>query len=259
MNNCTAFVNEKGGSSKTTLAVHAASFMAATGRKTVLLDMDPQGSAGKCLGVTLQNNEPSIFEALLSMTSTPQEAIKCTPIENLWLLPADQRLSDLTLNIAHHPRRYAKLENMVRHLGDYEYVFIDSPPSLGLLLINILMASDKVILPVPVNFLGLHGCLSALKTIFRLRKELPKNHLDIQALVPVMYRETGRQKAFLDRMRKHLGEQVTQSVIPFDSNVDLAQGLGKTLFEIAPDSPAAHAMSNLFREVFTREPALEAQ
>ncbi|MDA0999900.1 MAG: ParA family protein [bacterium] len=250
MSGCIAFVNEKGGTAKTTLAVHAAAFTAASGRKTLLLDMDPQGSAGKCLGVSLLDREPSIYEAMLSDTFPPREILKRTSTENLWLAPADQRLSDLTLNIASHPRRYAKLKNVTRHFSDFEFIFIDSPPSLGLLAINILMAASKVVVPVPVNFLGLHGCLRVLKTILRLCWELPKNRLDIEAFVPVMYQGTGRQKAFLERLRAHLGKQVSDAIIPLDANVDLAQGLGKTLFEIAPECPAAQAMSDLFEEVF---------
>ena len=249
MTRCFSFINEKGGTSKTTLAVHGADYFARSGLRTLLLDMDPQGHVGKSLGISSRPREPNLFDVLVSRKLSLGEVVKSTKIANIFVAPSDKRMADFTINVVRAPDRHLRLARALEDLTGYDVTIIDSPPSLGIPVINILIAATDVIIPVPLNYLGLDGCSQVLKTIIRIKHTFSKNHLRIRAIVPVMHRVTRRQNLVLEKLREHFGNRVTQAIIPFDDTIDLAQASGRTVFEAFPDCPGAKGMAEVFEEL----------
>lgn len=230
-------MNEKGGTAKTTVAVHAAAFFATSGLRTALLDMDPQGSAGRCLGIPLSPQEPSIFEAIIEEKTTLPEVLKESRLENLWVAPSDTRLADLTLNIAWDDNRQSRLASILDSLDEYDAILIDSPGSLGMGTINVIMAAHEVIIPVPLTFLGTNGCIQTMKTILRMWKIRGRKKPDVRAILPVMFDNSMRQKRFLSFLQKRFTGHISKAIIPFDEKIDQAQFTGRTMYETCPGNP----------------------
>ncbi len=249
MNQRIAFVNEKGGTAKTTLAVHAAVHLASQGLRTALLDMDPQGHAGKCLDIIPSSQEPSIFEALVKDQMPLTRILKKTRVKNLWLAPSDTRLADFTVNIVHDEHRQSRLATAIEPLGDYDAILIDSAPSLGLGAINVLMASREVIIPVPLTYLGMDGCIQTIKSVLRLRKIHSRKEPDVRAVVPVMFNGSREQKRILSSLQKRFASRMAKVVVPFDDNVDQAQSAGLTVYETNPESRVAISLAAFSKEI----------
>ncbi len=250
MNRRIAFMNEKGGSGKTTLAVHVAAHFASQGLRTVLLDMDPQGGASKCLNATPSPQEPSIFEALVKERIPLISVLKKTHTDNLWVAPSDARLADFTVNIVHDENRQLRLASAIEALGYFDAVLIDSPPSLGLGSINILMASRDVVIPVPPTYLGMDGCIQTIKSILRLRKTCSAKNPDLRAVVPVMFNGSKGQKRILSSLQKRFSRRMSKAIVPFDDAVEQAQVAGKTVYAANPGSLASMSLEAFSKEIF---------
>ncbi len=249
MNRRIAFMNEKGGSGKTTLAVHTAAHLASQGLRTVLLDMDPQGHAGKCLNAVLSPQEPSIFEALVKEQIPLISVLKKNRANNLWVAPSDARLADFTVNIVNDENRQFRLAKAIEALGYFDAIVIDSAPSLGLGAINALMASSEVVIPVPLTYLGMEGCIQTLKSVLRLRKIHSSKNPDVRAVVPVMFNGSEGQKRILSSLHKRFSSRLAKVIVPFDDAVDQAQSAGKTVYETKPKSPIATSLAAVSREI----------
>jgi len=233
-----SFVNEKGGSGKTTLTINVGAYIASRGKKVLILDMDPQGHIGKSLGLDVKRIDDTIFDALVNEDLKLTDVIRKTSLKNLDIAPSN---------------KFLKLAKKIEQLNGYDYLLIDCPPSLGLLTVNILLAVTEVIIPVSLTFLALDGCAEIVDTVRTIKRNFAKNDLDITMVVPTFYRNTNMANAILGKLKIYFGNRVSDTIIKFDVKIDQSQSFGKTIFEFAPDSPGAKMMGELAKEVMAIE------
>lgn len=247
-------MNEKGGSGKTTLATHCAAFFALQNRRSLLVDCDPQGHAGKSLGIQVNALQATLLEALIRPDTPLDSVIRATNVRHLDLAPCNKTMSDFAMNALRHPDRHLKLKNALAPLAGYDAVFIDSPPSLSLITLNILTASEEVVIPVSCSYLALDGCAEIVKTIRRLKSHFPDKKLAVALVVPTLYRDSPLSRAVVDRMARFFGDRLFPSPVPFDDTVDQAQSFGQTVFQFAPESPSAQSLSRVADALFRMIP-----
>ncbi len=244
-----AFVNEKGGSCKTTFSVNIAAYLAGHGKKVLLVDMDPQGQVGKSLGLRVAEIETTVFELLTDPAVPAAKAIVATEIKNLDVIPANKTLVDFAVVAAADEDRALKLKNKLDGLRGYDYLIIDSPPSLGLPTINIMLAVKEIIVPVSLTYLALDGCSEIDETVRNVRETYGKKDLRISLVVPTLYRRTRLADAILAKLREFYGERVSNTVVGYSVAVDEAQSFGRTIWDYAPHSRGAEMIGALAKEI----------
>jgi len=259
-----AFINEKGGTCKTTLCVNIGAWLASRrGQRVLIADLDTQGHAGKSLGVDVRSMSPTVKELLLG--TAPLDAVaRATAIPGLDLLPANKALADFPVEVASHADRGDKLREIVDALpsGRWDFVLFDAPPSVSLVTENVLRAATEVVLPVALTYLALDGCAEIMDSLARLsaeRGEAPA----VTLIVPALYRKTQLADEILAKLRQRFPREIARTVLGWSVKVDEAQSHGLTVFEHAPGSSGAQALAALADEVFDREvaaaPALAAE
>lgn len=248
-----AFINEKGGSCKTTLAVNVAAWLA-TGRsqRILLADLDTQGHAGKSLGVDVRGLSPTVHEWLTGEASF-EAVVRPTPVPGLDLLPANKVLAGLPVALAAAPDRATRLAARLAAIpeGRYDAVLIDSPPSRSLVTENVLCAADAIVVPVALTYLALDGCAEILESL----DDLKAAHGRAPALglvVPALYRKTQLADEILAKLRARFPAELSGTVLGWSVKVDEAQSHGRTVFEHAPRSPGAVALAEIADEVLVR-------
>jgi len=244
-----AFVNEKGGSCKTTLAVNLAAYYAQQGKSVCLVDMDPQGQVGKALGMDVAAIRPSVFELLTDPQVTVEQAIRPTSLPNLNIIAANKTLVDFPVVAAADPDRVTRLKEKLDRLRGYDYVLIDSPPSLGLLTLNIMMAVKEIIIPVSLTFLALDGCSEIVETVENVKKNYHKRDLRVTMVVPTLYRRTNLADAILAKLGEFFGDRLSKTVVGYNVAIDEAQSMGQTIWQYDPSSRGAEALAALAEEI----------
>jgi len=244
-----AFVNEKGGSCKTTLSVNTAAYLAAKGEKVLLIDMDPQGQVGKSLGFDVAAAEPTIFEVLTDANVAARDAVYGTEIANLDVILANKLLVDFPVIAAVDDDRVMKLKDKLDKLRGYDYIIVDSPPSLGLITLNIMLAVKEIIIPVSLTYLALDGCSEIDETVTNVRDTYGKKDLKITLVVPTLYRRTNLADAILAKLRDFYGERVAKTVVGYNVAVDEAQSFGRTIWDYKPRSHGAQMLAALAEEI----------
>jgi chromosome partitioning protein len=244
-----AFINEKGGTCKTTLCVNVAARLAARGRRVLVADLDTQGHAGKSLGVDPRRLAPTVHDWLLG--GAPFEAVvRRTPVPGLDLLPANKDLAGFPVAAASAPERArllaARLDGITA--GAYDAVLVDSPPSRSLVTDNILVAVREVVIPVALTYLALDGCAEILESLDALRAEQGAAPA-LTLVVATLYRKTQLADEILTKLRERLGEAVSPTVLGWSVKVDEAQSRGMTVFEWAPRSTGARALAAIADEI----------
>jgi chromosome partitioning protein len=248
-----ALANQKGGVGKTTTAVNLGAYLASTGYSVLLVDVDPQANATSSLGVSKKGLAHSTYEVLLDGVP-PEQAILLTKQVRLDLLPATPALAGALVELVDTDRREHRLGGILdRVVGRYDYVFIDSPPSLGLLTINALTAArDGVIIPVQCEYLALEGLGQLLKTIYMVRDSL-NPRLVIAGVVLTMYdARTNLSKQVVEEIRRYFPAYVFKTVIPRTVRLSEAPSYGETILRYAPASVGALAYQALARELTER-------
>jgi chromosome partitioning protein len=247
-----AIANQKGGVGKTTTAINLASCLAVAEKKTLLIDMDPQGNTTSGLGVNKNNVELSTYDVVLGDLSI-DKALVDTEIERLKLLPANINLVGAELELVTELDREKRLKKAIAEIeGPYEYIIIDCPPSLGLLTLNALTAADSLIIPIQCEYYALEGLGQLLNTIGLVRKHLNPD-LDIHGVLLTMY--DGRlnlSKQVADEARKFFPEKVFETVISRNVRLSEAPSFGKPilLYDILCTGAANYI--NLAKEVLSR-------
>jgi chromosome partitioning protein len=244
-----AFVNEKGGSCKTTLAVNIAAYLAQQGKKVCLVDMDPQGQVGKSLGFDVAAAKPTVHELLIDPQVAAADAAYASPVPNLDVILANKRLVDFPVVAAADEDRVMKLREKLDRLRGYDFLIVDSPPSLGLLTLNIMMAVKEIVIPVSLTFLALDGCSEIVETVENVKKTYRKRDLDITLVAATLYRRTNLADAILAKLGDFFGDRLAKTVIHYNVAVDEAQSLGQTIWDYAPRSPGAEMMAALAEEI----------
>ncbi|MET0980381.1 MAG: ParA family protein [Candidatus Saccharimonadales bacterium] len=243
--------NQKGGVGKTTSAVNIAYYLAKMGKKTLLVDFDPQGNASSGLGIDKQSLESTMTDVILE-TKTLSEIIIPTEHKNLFLAPATSHLANTEVELAQANRRFTRLKNAIDNTPNYDFIIIDSPPSLSLLTVNGLIAARYVLLPVQAEFYALEGLGQLLETMKLIRKSMNPT-LDLIGVLPTMVDgRTTLSGQVHEEIKKHFPGKVFKTVIP--RNIRLAEAPSHGLPVGAYDkfSKGARAYKAVTKEVVER-------
>lgn len=253
-----AIVNQKGGVGKTTTAVNLATAMAACQKRVLVVDLDPQGNASTGLGVPRNQRDADSYSVLIGENSIAEAAIK-TQVPGLEIVPASLDLSGAEIEMVPMQHREFRLrEALVRHVAasPYDYILLDCPPSLGLLTVNALVASDGVLVPLQCEFYALEGLSQLIRTVERVRKNLNPD-LEMQGVVLTMFdRRNNLSEQVAADVRDHFGDVVYGTVIPRNVRISEAPSYGKPVIVYDTQCKGSRAYLNLAREVLKREKSL---
>jgi chromosome partitioning protein len=255
--------NQKGGVGKTTSTVNVAAALAQLGQRVLVVDLDPQGNASTALGAEHHRGVPSTYDALVDGTSLADVSRPSPEVDNLWVVPATIDLAGAEIELVSVVARESRLAKALStHPGigsaqdkgedRLDYVFVDCPPSLGLLTLNALVASAEVMIPIQAEYYALEGLGQLLETI-----EMVKAHLNprlrVTTILITMYDARTRLAAGVaEEVREHFAEEVLHTAIPRSVRVSEAPSYGQTVMTYDPASPGALSYLEAAREVAAR-------
>lgn len=248
-----SIVNQKGGVGKTTTAINLASYLAKLGNFVLLIDLDPQANATSGIGVDYKNISAGLYEVLMGPHNLHQITIPVNP-ENLRVVPANQNLAGANIELVTQPEREYRLLKEITDIQDhYDYIIIDSPPSLGLLTINGLVASDEVLIPVQCEYFALEGLGQLLNTI-NLVKSYLKPELKIAGALMTMYDDRHKlTREVFDELYRYFPNKIFRTVIPRNSKLAEAPSFGKSILYYDPKNKGAKAYERLARELIEQK------
>jgi len=251
-----AFINEKGGTCKTTLAVNIAAYFARKGLKVLLIDLDTQGHAGKSLGIDVRSVRRNVFHFLVDESTRLDEVVHSTAVANLWVIPSYKEMAEFPVVAATDPRRWYRLADRlgVADLHEYEAILFDSPPSLGLTTINILLAATEVVVPVALTYLALDGCAEIVETVRRVAAEHGRGELRICLVVPTLYRKTALADEILAKLEAYFPQSLAKTPLAYNVKLDEAQSHGRTIWDYAPASRGAKMIASISEELWAVSP-----
>lgn len=245
--------NQKGGVGKTTTSLNLAAFLAHAGKFVLLIDLDPQGNASSGLGIDYRSLEKGSYEALIGIHPV-RDLVQKTDHEGLFILPTNQALAGAAVELVNQEEReYFLKKALLEVRNDYDYIIIDNPPSLGLLTLNGLVASDSVLIPVQAEYYALEGLGQLFNTI-NLVKEHLHPELRIMGAVITMYDPRTRlSREVFEELYRFFPDKVFRSVIPRSVRLAEAPSHGKTILGYDPSSKSAKAYHRLAQEFLLRD------
>lgn len=250
-----AICNQKGGVGKTTTAVNLGAYLAAAGKRVLLVDFDPQANASSALGYDPMKNDTSVYHAVIGAVSH-EEIVKPTIIYNFHLVPAAPHLAGALIELVDMPEReyfLRKFINRVRH--KYDYIFIDLPPSLSLLTVNGLVAADEVIIPMQTEYYSLEGLGQLLETVGLIQNNLGHPIRVAGALITMYDKREHLSREVAKNLRANFPYRVFEAEIPRSVALAEAPSFSKPIILYRPDSPGAIGYRRLATEILAEEAA----
>jgi chromosome partitioning protein len=244
-----SILNHKGGVGKTTSAINIGALYAINGKRTLLIDMDPQANLTKGLGIFLKNGEPTIYHSFRTEKPIPLP-IRETTTKNLYAVPSSIDFSGIELEISGAMSRETILKRLLKDVEkQYDFCFIDCPPSLGLITINSLVASEKVLIPMDAEFFALTG-IDSIVGIIKKIKEFFNPDLKIWGVFFTRYNQQRvLSKQITDEVKKHFGDRLMKSVIRLNVAIPESQTRGQDIFFFDQHSNAAKDYVDLVLEL----------
>jgi chromosome partitioning protein len=246
-----AVANQKGGVGKTTSAVNLAAALAGLGRRVLLIDLDPQANATTGIGIDHRALERTVYDCLVA-GDDPSEVIQQTPFENLDVLPSTIDLAGAELELVSAIARETKLRNVLQPLTGYDVMFIDCPPSLGLLTVNAMTAAESVLVPIQCEYYALEGLGQLMRNIELVRAGLNPG-LEVGGIVLTMYdARTKLSEEVAAEVRSHFGDKVFSTIIPRSVRLSEAPSYGQPAITYEPSSRGSRAYVWLAEEFDAR-------
>ncbi|MFD3155359.1 ParA family protein [Haloimpatiens sp. FM7330] len=246
--------NQKGGVGKTTTNINLCSYLANKGYKVLTIDIDPQGNTTSGLGIDKKNIELSIYDILTSETSLKETILKIELIDNLYLVPSTMELAGAEVELMSEKNREVILKKKLEDIKDeFDFIFIDCPPSLGFLTINSLTASDSVLIPIQCEFYALEGVGQLVSTIQLVKKSLNKN-LEVEGILMSMF--DGRTKLsneVVDEVKKYFKDKVYKATIPRNIRLAEAPSFGLPIILYDDKCKGAKAYEDLTEEFLNNQ------
>ncbi|MDR1735018.1 MAG: AAA family ATPase [Oscillospiraceae bacterium] len=256
MGKIVAVVNQKGGVGKTTTAVNLCAAIGQAGKRVLLCDIDPQGNATSGLGLQKKELQKSSYEVLTG-SATVAESLRETGFENLYLLPASMDLAGAELELVDLPRREARLKEALSLVRDqFDYIFMDCPPALGLITVNALAAADTILIPIQCEYFALEGLSQLLSTVRQIKK-LYNPHIDVEGVVLTMY--DGRlnlTQSVVAEVKRFFPRRVYSTVIPRNVRLSEAPSFGQPVQYYDNASRGSQSYNDLAAE-FLKQNAMQ--
>ena len=244
-----AIANQKGGVGKTTTTVNLAAALAKAGKKVLLVDIDPQGNSTSGLGIDKRRCEKTVYDCLINEEMAENVSVE-TEYENLSVCPSNLDLSGAEIELISVMGRENRLKQSLASAKDiYDFILIDTPPSLGLITVNTLTAADSIIIPIQCEFYALEGVSQLVETVKRIKKALNPS-LFIQGIVMTMYdARTNLAMQVVDEVKRFFPGKVYKTIIPRNVRVSEAPGFGKPVIYYDEASKGAEAYTELASEL----------
>ncbi|MBI2640816.1 MAG: ParA family protein [Candidatus Sungbacteria bacterium] len=245
--------NQKGGVGKSTSCINLGTFLAALGKKILIVDIDPQANATSGIGLNPRRLEKSIYHVLIGKVAS-EDAIRKTPILGVDILPASSALAGAAVELVDIKNREYKLKEVLEPIRrKYDFIVIDSPPSLGLLTLNALVAAGKVIIPVQCEYYALEGLADLMRTVQLINTNLKTRTAVMGALLTMYDRKSRLHRAVAKEIRRKFPGYVFDAVIPRNVSLAEAPSFGKTILQYDPYSHGAKAYRQLAEEILRME------
>lgn len=251
MHRIIAVLNQKGGVGKTTSVINLATHVAMQGKKVLIVDADPQGNATSGVGVEKHQQSVTLYDMLMEPNQAPEDSVLKTNISNVWIIPSNERLAAAEVDLVQTLEREKQLARVLAG-HEFDMVFIDCPPSLGLLTINALTAADSVLIPVQAEYYALEGLGQLLEIIQRVRAGL-NTQLEVLGVLMTMYdKRTSLAEQVKKELTQHFGGKLFTATIPRNVRLAEAPSYGVSIFEHDKWSKGARAYKQAGKELMER-------
>lgn len=247
-----SIINQKGGVGKSTTAVNLSAALSSKGKKVLLVDFDPQGNSTSGFGIEKEELEQCVYDALIHNVSA-EELIHETDCGRVFVIPATIQLAGAEIELVSAMARETRLKELLAPVqNEFDYIFIDCPPSLGLLTINALAAADSVLIPIQCEYYALEGVTKLLESM-RMVKERINRSLEVFGVLMTMYdSRTSLANQVVDEVRAYFGDKVFDTLVPRTVKISEAPSFGMPVIEYAPSNKGAIAYLSLADEVIGR-------